>query len=299
MRRPGWMAGAVLVAGLVGVGCSSSDDDAATGTDQEESTAAADEAAAGADIAAEAGAADASSQGAVPAIASPAQLVNAGRSVIRTAEVTLEAEDVGVAAREAVDVAERAGGFLADEQSSLDGDPSSRLVLKVLPERFVDALDELAALGEVTSKQVGSDDVTEVVVDLEGRLGAARASVERLRQLLGQAADVPQVVAVESELARREGEVESLAGQLRALESQVDLATITLQLTMPPAAQDPSASEDIPGFWSGLRTGGVAFVNVLGGAATVVGFALPFLALALVVGIPTLWWRRRRVRTAV
>ncbi len=294
------MAGAVLVAVLVGVGCSS-DDDAASEGSQEEG-AAADEAAAEADGESAAGGADAGgapAQGVVPAIASQAQLVTAGRSVIRTAEVALEAEDVGEAARDAVGVAERAGGFLAEEQSSLEDDPSTRLVLKVLPERFVDALDELATLGEVTSKQVGSDDVTEVVVDLEGRLGAARASADRLRQLLGQAADVPQVVAVEAELARREGEVESLAGQLRALESQVDLATVTLRLTSPPAATDPSVSEDIPGFSSGLRTGGVAFVNLLGGAATVVGFALPFLALAVAVGLPVLWWRRHRVGAAV
>ena len=293
------MAGAVLVAGLAVVGCSSSDDEAAEGVSRDESAAAGDAAEAEVETAAGGGAGEAASQDVAPAIASPAQLVGAGRSVIRTAEVTLEVEALGEAAREAVGVAERAGGFLAEEQSSLEDDPSSRLVLKVLPERFVAALDELASLGEVTSKQVGSDDVTEVVVDLEGRLGAARASVERLRQLLGQAADVPQVVAVESELARREGEVESLAGQLRALESQVDLATITLRLTTPPTATDPSVSDDIPGFSSGLRTGGVAFVNVLGGAATVVGFALPFLALAIVVGLPALWWRRRRVGAAV
>lgn len=287
------------MAGLIGVGCSSSDDEAATSDDSGAGGATAE--AGEADVALDAGSdeGEAPVQGAVPVIDSSAQLVGAGRSVIRTAEVALQADDVVEAARAAVGVAERAGGFLADEQSSLEGDPSARLVLKVLPERFGDALDELSALGQVTEKHVGSDDVTEVVVDLEGRLGAARASVERLRELLGQAADVPQVVAVESELARREGEVESLAGQLRSLESQVDLATITLQLSVPPAAATPSVSEDIPGFLSGLRTGGVAFVNVLGGAATVVGFALPFVALALVVGIPALWWRRRRLGPAV
>ncbi len=295
------MAGAVLAAGLIGVGCSSSDEESTASDDSEAEGATAEAGEAEGDVALDAGGEgrDASVQSAVPVIDSSAQLVGAGRSVIRTAEVQLQAEDVGEAARAAVGVAERAGGFLADEQSSLEGDPSARLVLKVLPERFGDALDELSALGQVTEKHVGSDDVTEVVVDLQGRLGAARASAGRLRELLGQAADVPQVVAVESELARREGEVESLAGQLRALESQVDLATITLQLSVPPAATTPSVSEDIPGFLSGLRTGGVAFVNVLGGAATVVGFALPFVALGLVIGIPALWWRRRRLGPAV
>jgi hypothetical protein len=235
---------------------------------------------------------------ATPAIRVSAQLVDAGRSVIRTAQLEVRVDDVAAAAQAAVGVAERAGGYLADEQSAYGDEPSASLVLKVAPDRFTGSLTELGELGEVVSQSAGSDDVTEAVVDLEGRLAAARASVERLRQLLGDAADVPQVVAVEAELARREGELESLSGQLRTLESQVDLATITLRLTLPPAADDPTVSEDIPGFLAGLRIGWVAFANLLGGAATVAGFALPFVALAVVLGVPALWWRRRRAAVA-
>lgn len=280
----------VLVAG-----CASEGNGEASSSDEAAPTAAGE---AGDTAAGGGGAAGGGAPEVTPAVATAAQLVGAGRAVIRTAEVSVEAEDVPGAARAAVAVAEAAGGFLADERSTLGDEPSATLVLKVLPERFGPALDDLAALGEVTSKQVGTDDVTEVVVDLEGRLAAARASVERLRELLGEAADVPQVVAVEAELARREGEVESLAGQLRALEAHVDLATITLELTTPAAATSPSVSEDIPGFLAGLRTGWVAFVNVLRGALTVAGFALPFAALAVVLGLPALWWHRRRAAPA-
>lgn len=289
MRGHRWVAG-VAVALILGAGCSGGDDESDSSAESMASGSASDEAAPEATVAG----GPPTAEGVSLAIDSSAQLVGAGRSVVRTAELEVEAADVGAASRAAVDIAERAGGFLADEESTLGEDPSARVVLKVLPERLTAAVDELAALGEVTAKRAGSDDVTEVVVDLEGRLAAARASVDRLRELLGQAGDVPQVVAVESELARREGEVESLAGQLRTLESQVDLATITLQLTEPAAAASPSVSEDIPGFLAGLRTGWVAFVNVVGGAATVAGFALPFAALLVVVGVPALWWRRRR-----
>jgi hypothetical protein len=228
----------------------------------------------------------------VPAISTAAQLVSGGRSVIRTAELEVQVDDVAAAGRRAVVVAEAAGGFLADEQSELGDEPASTLVVKVPPERFTPVLDELARLGEPVAKRVGSDDVTEVVVDLEGRLAAARASVDRLRELLAQAGDVPQIVSVESELARREGEVEALAGQLRSLESQVDLATITLQLDGADVA-GTADGRDLPGFAAGLRTGWATFVDVVGGAATVTGFLLPFVALAVPLGV-VVWWHRRR-----
>lgn len=278
----------VVVLALVGAGCSGSDDGDDAATDQ---STAGDEAAAGTDVSPDGDGGDGGGA-VVPAISTAAQLVSGGRSVIRTAELEVRVDDVAAAGRRAVVVAEAAGGFLADEQSELGDDPASTLVVKVPPERFTPVLDELAGLGEAVAKRVGSDDVTEVVVDLEGRLAAARASVDRLRELLAQAGDVAQIVSVESELARREGEVEALAGQLRSLESQVDLATITLQLDGADVS-NPAASEDIPGFAAGLRTGWAAFVNVVGGAATVTGFLLPFIALAVPLGV-MVWWHRRR-----
>ena len=210
------------------------------------------------------------------------------REIIRTATLEVGTDDVVGASEAAVRVAEEAGGFLASSESDLEGDTRASLVLRVPPDRFFDVLGDLADLGELESRQVGSEDVTAQVVDLEGRLAALRASVERLRALVAQAADVPQIVAIEGELARREGELESLTGQLRALGEQVDLATITLVLDEPAAAE---VSDDIPGFVPGLRTGVVTLVNVATAASTALGFLLPF-----VVPAALLWFAARWVR---
>jgi Domain of unknown function (DUF4349) len=225
-------------------------------------------------------------------VRSPAQLAGAERSVIRTAELRVEVDDVPGASERALAVVEAAGGFLSGQRSDLSGDASAVLTFKVPPDAFLDALGDLAGLGDLVERRVGSDDVTEQVVDLEGRLAATTASVDRLRALLADAADVPQVVAVEGELARREGELESLTGQLRSLRESVDLATVTLTLTPPPGSPGRPHDDD-PTFADGLRTGGRALATVARAAATALGFALPFLAVAAVVALPARWaWRR-------
>src|SRR5829696_3759327 len=192
-------------------------------------------------------------------VRSSAQLAGAERSVIRTAELRVEVDDVPGASERALAVVEAAGGFLSGQRSDLSRDANAVLTFKVPPDAFLDALGDLADLGDLVERRVGSDDVTEQVVDLEGRLAATTASVDRLRALLADAADVPQVVAVEGELARREGELESLTGQLRSLRASVDLATVTVTLSPPPgAAGRPGGRHDDPTFADGFRTGGRA-----------------------------------------
>lgn len=226
-------------------------------------------------------------------VRSAAQLAGAERSVIRTAELRVEVEDVPGASERALAVVEAAGGFLSGQRSDLSGDVRAVLTFKVPPDAFLDVLGDLAGLGELAERRVGSDDVTEQVVDLEGRLAATTASVDRLRALLADAADVPQVVAVEGELARREGELESLTGQLRTLRESVDLAAVTLTLTPPPGAPGRPDADDDPTFADGFRTGGRALAAVARAGATALGFALPFLAVAAVVALPARWaWRR-------
>lgn len=273
---------AVVLALAVVAGCGGGDDEDAAGGQSAEDTGPAP------DAGAEGEEAGAGTGSAVAATLTQVAHAQDDREIIRTATLEVGTEDVVGASEAAVRVAVEAGGFLASSESDLEGDARASLVLRVPPDRFFDVLDDLADLGELESRRVGSDDVTAQVVDLEGRLAAVRASVERLRALVAQAADVPQIVAIEGELARREGELESLTGQLRELGEQVDLATVTLVLDEPLAAE---VSDDIPGFVPGLRTGVVALANVISAASTALGFLLPF-----VVPAAILWFAARSVR---
>ncbi len=160
-----------------------------------------------------------------------AQVRQAARQIIFTAQLTVAVTDVAETEPEATRIVEGLGGFLFGQQSVGLPEPSSVLIYKVDPARFHEALDALGELGEVRSQNVAADDVTDRIVDLESRISTSETSVVRLRQLLAEAESIDVIASIESQLLQRETELETMRAQLRALEEQVALATITVTLT--------------------------------------------------------------------
>ena len=196
--------------------------------------------------------------------------------------------DVRAAADRARGVAETAGGGLEAEDASAGSDV---LRLRVAPERLSSTLDTLARLGTETARTVGSEDVTGQVADLDSRLATQRASVERVRALLGQAKALSDVVALEGQLTQREGDLESLQARAKALQGTADLATLTLTLSTTPQVP-PVTDPERAGFGSGLAAGVHAVVAAARVGAVVGGALLPFLPVVLLAG----WLVRRHLR---
>jgi len=107
----------------------------------------------------------------------------------------------------------------------------SVLVFKVMPDQFHATIERLGAIGSVRAQSISADDVTAVVVDLQSRITTSEASVERLRTLLADAESIEVVARLENQLLDRETTLEQLRGQLRTVQGQVDLATITVTVT--------------------------------------------------------------------
>jgi hypothetical protein len=160
-------------------------------------------------------------------------VLQAGRSIIYTANLTVEVDDVIAAGEQALAAVQGLGGALYGEETTSGAEARSVLTIKVPPENFTEAMHRLAGIGRLVSQSVFTDDVTERVVDLESQIATAETSVERLRTLLAAATDMEDIVSLERELMQRETDLELLRGQLRTLEDQVALATIVLSLTEP------------------------------------------------------------------
>lgn len=162
----------------------------------------------------------------VGAAATPAS-VEAGRMLVRRAAMDVVVEDVAAAAARVQSVLVQSGGYA--ERGQL-GERSASFTLRV-PEKALDAtLDSLATLGSVASRTVSAQDVTEEAIDLDARLQSLIATRDRLRKLHDSATSVTEVIAVERELGRVQGEVDSLEGRLKHLRSSAALATVELSI---------------------------------------------------------------------
>lgn len=231
------------------------------------------------------------------------------REVVATASATVVVTDPRTAAERIGETATAAGGYV--ESLSVGGgstevpadlttwpvDPGDAWVAVRVPAgELQGVLDGLSDIGEVETSQVTRDDVTTQAIDLRARVASGQASVDRLTGLLAEAGSVADLIAAESALADRQAQLESLQQQLTALESQVALSSLTVQLT----TAEPSVDADPAGFGDGLGAGWNGLVATFNAVVVGVGFLLPWLA---VLGLTaTLVWlavhttRRRRAR---
>ena len=214
------------------------------------------------------------------------------RSVIYTANLRVRAKNVDNAATTAKQLVTAAGGYVESETGS-SKPVTSNLTFKVPSDKYSTVLGQLTGqLGTKLSLQQQAEDVTEQVADVDSRVKSAQATLQTFRKLLNRANTVGEVLNVEQEISRREADLESLQARQKSLALQTRYGTVTLQLEAP--GVQPAKRHEDGGFTGGLKTGWDAFVTVVWGAATVLGWLLPFLVVAAVIGLPAWWLTRRR-----
>ena len=120
-----------------------------------------------------------------------------------------------------------------------------------------------------------------------------QASLDRLLALMKKATTTESLIALETAVSDRQGNLESLEAQQRYLADQVSLSTIELSLISP-----ANAPADVPNnFFSGIVVGWNSFVSAMAGLLVIIGVVLPWLLIvgalaAAVLGI--LRWNKRR-----
>lgn len=231
------------------------------------------------------------------------------REVIATATATLVVDDVAQAAQEIQDLAEgsrgyvegmrlgRAGGSgerdVPTEDAAMPAPSGAWISVRVPTSDLTTVTDALSRFGEVTQSAVDRRDVTSEAIDLRSRVDALEASVTRLTQLIDRAETTSELVDAESALTDRQAELQSARNQLKALDDQVAMSTLTVTLT----EEAPAVTADPASFGDGVAAGWNGLLVALNGFVLALGFLLPWLALAAAILVFVIAMRRlRRLR---
>jgi len=237
-----------------------------------------------------------SGPGGAPGVERPDEDSAEERAVIVTGSAVITADDPIAAAREAVRIAEAAGGRVDASSESAPsgfGPGVARLTLRIPAAALTGVLDELRALGRADSVTTSTVDVSVGRRDVEARIGALKASIARLQGMMGEAGDLGDLLLLEEQLGTRQAELESLQAYQRGLDDQVAMSTVQLELRAPAAAAEPAPGS----FLDGLLAGWGAFVAFWSWVLVALGVLLPWLASAgLLVLLAVLLLRRRRRR---
>ena len=149
-----------------------------------------------------------------------------------------------------------------------------------------------AAGGRVLSQATTTEDLTRSIVDTEAHLRAETALRDRLQQLLqSRPGRLSDLLEVERELARVQGEIDATQSNLAVMRTRVDMSELTISYQSAPRSVGSDTFEPLrqalAGFLGIIVIGFAAIITLIAGL-------LPF----VIVIVPIVWgvlvWRRRR-----
>ncbi len=158
------------------------------------------------------------------------------RLIIKNAEVTLTVEDTDVAINRITQAVADHGGYIISSEiwfKDWDGEPYkyATITYAVPVDRFEDSLSRLRGLAvKVENETATGQDVTDEFVDLESQLTNLKATRDRIREFLDQAANVEEALKVNDQLKSVEAEIEQVQGRMNYLFDRAAYSTITVHL---------------------------------------------------------------------
>ncbi|HEU4525402.1 MAG TPA: DUF4349 domain-containing protein [Gemmatimonadales bacterium] len=214
------------------------------------------------------------------------------RLIRRTGEASIEVDSLEPGMTRLRQLAQRAGGFVADAavQSGRDQVRRATLELKVPSARFDELTEGLQPIGRLEFVNVSAEDVSEEFVDLTARAANGHRLEERLVELLRtRTGKLQDVLSVEQELARVREEIERIEGRLRYLKSSAQLSTLSVSLHEPmPIVATQGRGPIAEAFREAWRN----FVGVLAASIASLGYLIPLGALGWgVVALARRWSR--------
>lgn len=198
------------------------------------------------------------------------------RKIIRTGSLSIEALDYDKCTSDVNALIEKANGYIEyskDDNYRRDY-RSCSITARIPQENFDSFISGTMEVGNVTSKTINANDVTESYVDVQSRLNVLKEEKASLMKILEGAETVEDLMYVQNRLYDVIEEIESYEARLRSYDSQINYSKVTLSITEvkkeTPVEEETwgqefkrRVTESLENFWEFLKGLGIAIVVVL------------------------------------
>ena len=197
------------------------------------------------------------------------------RKIIKTGSLSYEVKNLSETEEKIAAWLEGFGGYIADTWSNRN---NMNVTVKVPASSFEDAMNSTGDFGELLSRSISTENVSENYYDLETRLETRKILQEKLESYLAGAKSISDLLEIERQLNDVTSELESMEKQFRRLSNQIDFSTISISCRLP--ANTTEAGFETPDFLQGLKDFGYNALQFL------CNFGLGILYIIL-VGVPS------------
>lgn len=156
------------------------------------------------------------------------------RKVIRNGSLSLIVDSVEKSVLQIKVVTADVKGFVANSNiyEVSDDTKAGSVTVRVPAETFDNVVERIKEIAvKVEGESSDARDVTEEFVDLEAQLKNLRAEEEQYLEIMEEARKIEDILNVSQRLSDVRGRIERIEGQLKVLNSQIDMSTLTISLT--------------------------------------------------------------------
>ena len=183
--------------------------------------------------------------------------VQDGRKLIKEVDMSVETKHFDEFVSNLETEVQRIGGYL--ENASIGGvsyhssdiNRSAWFTARVPVESLDEFIYKIGENGNVTNISRNVRDITLEYVDVEGRIQTLESELERLNELLEQAASLEDILAIEAQISDVRYELESYQSQMNTYNNRIDYSTVSINV-WEVAVISSNRNESI---WDQIRSG--------------------------------------------
>lgn len=179
------------------------------------------------------------------------------QKIIKTADIRFESNDLEETYSKIIEAAKKLHAIIQNDTEGKDyGSVFRRLIVRVPSKNFDLFLGDISkGVTYFDNKEISSQDVTEEYIDIDARLKAKKILEARYLELLKKANKVSEMLEIEAQLSAIREEIEAKEGQLRYMQSQISMSTITIEFYKTVANEGGATISYGSKIWNAIKSG--------------------------------------------